>query len=139
MSSDKLLLASTSFHGPRWVLSGVAVSLAVVFRFFSALLTPLDHLGVGAACGKVDGGKFLHLLCRDDLPVVGASPVAWTGCLVGTVLSYRHPGDREGWLGMLGHHTGMQGTWTDATVWCDTFIGRCHSWCRRLAARKGCP
>ena len=48
-----------------------------MFRFFSALLTVLDHLEAGAAEGKVDGSKVCCLLHSGDLPVVGAFPVAW--------------------------------------------------------------
>ena len=72
------------------------MSLVVVFRFFSTFLSLLEHLRVDAKDSKVDDGKLLCLLHRGDLPVVGASPVAWGCFLVGTVLSYRHPGDREG-------------------------------------------
>ena len=57
-----------------------------MFRFLSALLSPLDYLGVGAADAKVDGGEFLCLFRRGDLPVVRASLVAWAGRLVGVVL-----------------------------------------------------
>ena len=68
-----------------------------MFRFFSALLSPLDHLGVGAADGEVDGGEFLCLLCHGDFHIVRSSPVAWVGRLVGAVPMYRYPRDREGW------------------------------------------
>ena len=61
------------------LLGTIHVSLAVVFRFFSVLLSPLDHLGFGAADGKVDAGEFWCLLRCDHLLVVGASQVAWAG------------------------------------------------------------
>ena len=89
---------------------------------FASYRCPLDHLGVGAEDIKVGGGKLFCLLHRGYLPVVGAPLVALARRLIGVVLSYGHPGDREGLSGVSGHTTGMQGTSTDATFWCGTTI-----------------
>ena len=76
-------------HGPYESCFCCFVSMVVVFRFFLAFLSFLDDLRVGAADGKMNGGKFLSLLHRGDIPVIEASPVAWAGRCTGILVIER--------------------------------------------------